>query len=311
MSNPFRRLRNCPDPIATLDAAVDAVVNGVFREEWPNIVYHYTGWDKAKSVLLSNEFWATAHDCTDDKAELLTADQLVDEAAQRLKEDGGACGALLGLLLEREAKLHVANLAPPFLACFSAAHDKPSQWREYADGGTGVCLGVATLPGERVHNEGFGTGFARVRYDVVEVEREVRDAFSAICKHLQSAIDAGVKDTKRLAIIGLTGFHRVAAHAAILTKKKTFSQEEEWRLFAIAQPGRGRVYDRGTTERPWRYVRLKLRPGGKRMRLRELLIGPNQDCESARQRAADLLHKAGYSSDSDETPAIVCSSAEI
>ena len=40
-------------------------------------VYHYTTWSAVEGILLSQEFWATAHTCTNDPAELVSADDTI------------------------------------------------------------------------------------------------------------------------------------------------------------------------------------------------------------------------------------------
>src|SRR5712691_10762798 len=138
---PKDRRRGNRNPLA-VDRMFDRVVDDSFKVAMPEVLYHYTGWQGAEGILKSQKFWATAHDCTNDEAELRSVDAIVMEVASDLrKRFTGAATAVLDLLLDGYKRLQVTELRTVYLSCFSVARDDSEQWRKYADSGRGVCLG--------------------------------------------------------------------------------------------------------------------------------------------------------------------------
>ena len=116
------------------------------HSEAPPVLFHYTSWESAQGILANQRFWATAHDCTNDKAELVSADRLIIEVAKDLQKNGtGVATEVLRLFVNGYAKLQVTRMISVCLACFSVARDDEQQWRKYGDEGRGVCLGIRLL----------------------------------------------------------------------------------------------------------------------------------------------------------------------
>src|ERR1700741_3044162 len=90
-----RRARKWLDPLA-LDRMFVKIVGYTSGIEVPRVLYHYTGWEGAKGIISTQQFWATAHDCTNDEAELVSADSIIVEVAKELRE--GALGATAKVL---------------------------------------------------------------------------------------------------------------------------------------------------------------------------------------------------------------------
>src|SRR5262245_5237555 len=136
----YPRQRQQPNPLR-LDRMFDVVVQDAFKVPPPEVLYHYTTWKGAEGILTSQTFRATAHDCTNDKAELVSADAIIMEVSTDLRNSvRGAAAAALGLFLQGYPKLQVTQLKTLYLACFSIAQDDKEQWQKYGDNGGGVCL---------------------------------------------------------------------------------------------------------------------------------------------------------------------------
>src|SRR6266853_1332987 len=69
-----------------VDRMFDRVVDDSFKVAMPDVLYHYTGWQGAEGILKTQHFWETAHDCTNDDAELRSADAIVMEVASDLRK---------------------------------------------------------------------------------------------------------------------------------------------------------------------------------------------------------------------------------
>src|SRR4051794_22552385 len=50
------------------------------RHAFPHVLYHYTNWEAAENIISSQRFHATAHNFTNDDAELVSADTIIVEA---------------------------------------------------------------------------------------------------------------------------------------------------------------------------------------------------------------------------------------
>src|SRR5205807_3935970 len=133
------------NPLA-LDGLFDVLVNESYRHRPAEVIYHYTDWDGARGVLCSQHFWETAHDCTNDEAELVSAHSVIIEVADTLrKTTTGAAARALDLFINSYPRLQVNKLKTIYLACFTLARDDQEQWRRYADNGRGLCLGLRIL----------------------------------------------------------------------------------------------------------------------------------------------------------------------
>jgi len=126
------------DPLK-LDGLFDVLVNESIRPKPADVLYHYTDWNGARGILLGQHFWETAHDCTNDEAELVSAHSVILEVAGTLrKEAHGVVAATLDLFLRSYPRLQVNKLKTIYLACFTLAKDDREQWGKYADNGRGL-----------------------------------------------------------------------------------------------------------------------------------------------------------------------------
>jgi hypothetical protein len=126
---PKRRRKNPRRNPLALEGLFDRVAQAPHSEA-PPVLFHYTSWESAQGILASQRFWATAHDCTNDKAELVSADRVIIEVAKDLQKNGtGVATEVLRLFVNGYAKLQVTRMISVCLACFSVARDDEQQWR--------------------------------------------------------------------------------------------------------------------------------------------------------------------------------------
>jgi hypothetical protein len=124
----------------------DRTVQDAYPIQVPPVLYHYTTWQGTQGIFSSQRFWATAHNCTNDEAELVSADSIIVEVAKDLRRKAtGPAAEILDLFVEGYPALHVTRLIAVCLVCFSLARDDSDQWMKYGDEGRGVCLGVRVL----------------------------------------------------------------------------------------------------------------------------------------------------------------------
>ena len=282
--------------ISLLDEKLDTIVQESFRATAPAVLYHYTTWEGAAGILASRQFWCTAHDCTNDPAELSTADQVISEVAAQLKPTAEEpTRYLLDLFLENYSRMKVSQMTPVFIACFSKARDSEGQWQEYAANGAGLCLGLSVINEAMPTDDGLGRLLAPVDYSEDSWRKRVTTGFEAISAALRSLGSELDTVPQRALELGLNALFRIAAYAAVTAKKRQWSSEEEWRQVVIARRGvEIQPCERQGHQSVTRYLKVFVRQADRPIVLAEVIIGPNQSAEPARDKLVKLLRAAGY-----------------
>lgn len=300
-----------PVDINLLDGKLDTIVRNSFHADAPAVLYHYTTWEGAAGILTSRQFWCTAHDCTNDPAELRTADEIIAEVAAHLQGTrDGPSRYLLDRFRENYSRMKLTKMTPPFIACFSKARDSDSQWQKYADNGSGLCLGISVIAEAIPANDGLGRLLVPVDYSEDSWRERVRTGFAQICSELTALASKCDPVPQRARELGLNAPFRIAAYAAVTAKQPQWSGEEEWRQVVVARKGvEIQSCERQGSRGVIRYLRVVVRQDARPLALAEILIGPNQDAETARRRLGGLLKDAGYPNDFAALPVISVSSS--
>jgi hypothetical protein len=294
------------NPLA-LDRMFDGFVHDSFKVNSPAVLYHYTSWSGAEGILRSRQFWATAHDCTNDQAELRSADESIRQVARDLRtRSHGAAAATLDKLLEGYPTLQISKLRTVYMTCFSVARDDKEQWRKYADDGRGVCLGVRVLNEQPMEETDRATKIARVDYS----EASWRDTLTAEFMKILPVMERA-EITRRNIELGLLALHRIAAFAAITAKQPPWAGEQEYRRVTI-------LHNEATIDpkvrvsggKVIRYLTADVRANGKKIALAEVIMGPNQNSDQARERFMKLLTDCGYEVGDMEYPKLITSAVE-
>jgi hypothetical protein len=288
-----------------IDKMYDRVVSDGYDKSAPPTVYHYTSWDGASGILRSQRFWATAHQCTNDRAELKSADAVILEVAQEVREGqkNGLAREALRLFIEgfRDLDMKVASLLTVCLACFSASRDDAEQWKRYGDNGKGLMLGI------RVVNEPAPTDYTaatiKVDYDEKSWRGTIAKSFRDICKILSR----GALPSQRNIELALNALHRIAAHASIQAKKPEWAVEQEYRRVVLLRDPSKLQKRLSATGQEIQYLPTLVREDGKRILLEEITLGPNQDPQDALEKLEKLLTECGYVPGTPEYPKITIS----
>ncbi len=284
----------------------DGVVSDAFKVDAPKILHHYTTWSGAEGILRSQTFWATAHDCTNDEAELKSADAIVMDVASELRRNTrGAASTVLDLFLEGYPKLQITHLRTVYLTCFSTARDDKEQWRKYADDGRGLCLGIRVLDEPPAEETDRATKILAVDYSESSWRAMLSGNFTKACEIMQRP---GVLPTRKNFELGLNALYRFAAFAAIMAKQEQWKVEQEYRRVTIVY----REVDvepqvRVSGGKIIRYLTSPVRANSRKIALAEIIIGPNQNVDDARQRLNRLLADVGYEIGQMEYPEISAS----
>jgi hypothetical protein len=271
------------------------------------VLYHYTTSSGALNILTSQEFWSTAHDCTNDEAELASANSIVVEVAQtcRRKNDTGTAAKVLDVFLANYPNSMITQMRTVYLSCFSAARDDESQWREYGDNGCGVCLGIRVLEEPAPKKTEIVSVTLEVDYSETSLRAWLAETFGQICSAL-----ARVQPSSSNCEEGLSALYRIAAYASIRAKRDKWKSEQEVRLVTLARHTTGVEHRERTsaTGKVIRYLPVSVRANGKLIALDEIIIGANQNSEETREQLKTLLAAKGYEVGSVEYPRITVSS---
>ncbi len=245
---------------------------------------------------MSRQFWHTEHACTNDPAELITADEIVTNVAIQLsRTTNGPAHYLLDQFIVNYPRMRISQMTRVFIACFSKSRDNRKQWRDYAAKGSGLCLGVSVLSERTPINDGLVRALVPVDYSVDSWQQRVSKSFSQICSEITS-LSARYNPIPKIALeLGLNAIFRIAAFAAVSAKQPQWSAEEEWRqIVGIQRKDEIQPDKRQGCGRPIRYLKVFMRQSRRPLALAEIIIGPNQDEKAGRERLEALLNEAGY-----------------
>jgi len=282
----------------------DEAVGYTSEIEVPRVLYHYTGWEGAKGIISSQQFWATAHDCTNDEAELVSADAMIVEVAQELRKNAaGPAAKVLDLFVSEYSKKQITKMVTVCLACFSVAKDDKDQWTKYGDNGNGICLGVRVIdepPPQESHSR-----LVIVDYSEASWRKTLREEFAKVCSVLSRP---GVLPSPLNFRLGVSALNRMAAFASISAKRPQWACEQEVRHVTLVPHGSHiQLKEREPGGQRKRYLPRTVRADGKRIAFSEITIGPNRRVEETRGQLVQLLADAGYIHGDLEYPQIAAS----
>lgn len=269
------------------------------------VLYHYTTWEAAENIIATQRFRATAHNCTNDPGELVSADgTIIDALTAAQARASGMTARLLRLFLKAYEDLRIGASPRCYLICFSETRDDPHQWCAYGARGSGVCLGLRLFEIPEPKVPALASLFMPVEYRESEWRANVDQWLDGFVDVFSLGTDT--EDNWRLAMDSLT----VTTSAWALTAKSPkWAPEQEVRMIflvregASVQPTEESRAD-GTVKRYLTVPVTALR----RMPVVELIVGPNDDPVVARERAIRILERAGYP---DPPSKVVVSSAAL
>lgn len=216
---------------------------GIKRE----VYYHYTSIDALYSIIQNQTFWLTSLRSSNDKKELVYKPiSFIDDISAVIgKETDESTRQFFSLLQNslnehRDAFIGVAQeTKQPFSLCLSTKADNLTHWDRYANGCTGVSIGVNVAALKvyysRMNSDIFGGALldiGKVIYDC-ERERYLRNCMVNMFKLIQEmnkrSNNEGLKET-----IANNGFMVLAAiyqHVSIFLKTAAFADESEARIY--------------------------------------------------------------------------------
>ena len=219
------------------------------NEEIPQKLWHYTSMQGFRGIVESKTIWATDTRFLSDREESIHAHKIANELVEETPEFGDKGFPLRDNLRQAvqfafdDGALH-PDRTQFFVASFSAAEDRLSQWRGYSGQTSGVSLAFDLfVPRIEVRVNGFGL-LAPCVYDL----KTKKECLSHALDHYKEKSEQIWKEgpdacnpvsaeeiRKRLAMVK-TGVELLQVTA--LLKNESFFEEKEWRLIIPVFAGR-------------------------------------------------------------------------
>lgn len=263
-----------PDPHRPMNPAVDSYLLDAASGR-PATLYHYTSTAALLGIVESRKLWASSAFQLNDLQEILRTRNLLDRVCAELAGVEPDEKVKQGLLTLRSPE-HMLQFARnvPCVAALSTERDQLSQWRAYARGPAGVCIGfnISAIPES---DERFGHFFvARCEYDEKRQRDALKDSIRASVEYLRSVgapLDAGT--------LAQTMLSDLAVLAPIF-KDPAFQEEREWRIITGPQPDHPDLRFRTTAAGvvPYREFDLSV---GDSLPITEIILAPGPHVDRA------------------------------
>lgn len=287
------------DPLNVALAGIVADALGDWDEvqgSLPDVLYHYTNVAGLIGICSSASMHATNLRFANDATELAHAWRLMVAVLTEAREQATS-SAQLELIdeIDRATANQWAGYPDFYAVSLSANGDLLSQWRGYGDLGGGYAIGLAAellAPPPTSHPQPRRF-LNRVVYSEATQLRLLRDTAQRML-NLFATVTPGSDHTAARAHLfsalgELVGF-------AFGFKAPAWEEEQEWRaVFALPDGMTEGVQFRsgGGVAVPYLGLHMGNEPGGK-LPIREVVIGPTVDPETAQQSLEILLAANGY-----------------
>lgn len=266
----------------------------------PDELFHYTDAAGLVGVLAGKgELWATDVRCMNDTNELTLGTSLLNETIRA--RAAHVAQPLLARLLTHPA--YVSGFL--FATSFSSKSDLLSQWRAYADNGSGFALGFRSAELNKLTLEGkeLPKYLVRVEYRPRAQERRAQTLIDRLLETLAPLASGSLDDQDDQLLATALGLTLPTFAAA--SKNLGFEEEAEHRIVLRsyqdpllapgAKPGltmpscRFRAGKYGITP----YVKLRFPDGILTQALSRIVIGPRAISPDTEQKLRALLANAG------------------
>lgn len=232
-------------------SAVDDISKGL---PIPDILYHYCSTEAFHSIVTNKTLRMSSLTMSNDSMEGRWAIEVASQVAKKL---------LSPLYAERviPSIKNLAELVNCVGLCLSEKRDLLSQWRGYANNGSGVCIGIssASLIALRGENAKIGNSISisKILYDKTIQEDLIRGVFEANREYLENPdlvatglsilwsvpgeTQEGIESKWRKAGFQLSMALFGLFEYLFVLKSHAFYEEEEWRVlrFVISEDYRG------------------------------------------------------------------------
>lgn len=188
----------------------------------PKNIYHYCNVETFMKIVENKKLWLSNSFKMNDSYENTWIERFINDKIKHLDDK-------YETFVNQFISLYNFHNNVPYIACFSENGDILSQWRAYADDGSGLAIAFNTnklgikefLPGFGV-NADLTTGLYKVLYDIDKQVENVNNIFDNFIKQIDNGEIAESTASSLCADI--------LNRYSVVFKNPKFSEEKEWRI---------------------------------------------------------------------------------
>lgn len=186
----------------------------------PPILYHYCSVETFYNIIINKTLWLTDSFSTNDYMENRWINKIIGELLPNYKNDENR------QLFDNVFNLYELNDYTPFITCFSKNGDLLSQWRAYANDGSGIAIGFNTAYFNIEHQLPFTMAvFNKHSIGLHEVYYDYKIQLDIINRLLyEISLSRHIPDEKTIELAS-----KLKRYSFIL-KNPAFFEEQEWRI---------------------------------------------------------------------------------
>jgi len=188
-------------------------------------VYHYCSIETFLNIMQYKTIRITDIEKSNDFLERINIEKRIQDKLEKF---------IRGKQLDYNSFLYVQNLccnmfsetAKLYACCFSEEEDLLSQWRAYANNGSGVAIGFSKKDLLNLNADKYGFTFKKICYDITEQD-----------KYIDRMVETIIETTKHKNIFAAFGEvfqNKIAEYGCM--KSPAFAEEREWRLCISFSP---------------------------------------------------------------------------
>lgn len=264
-------------------------VKEIFNRNPPKTLYHYTTQLGLLGIVGNKEIWASHTQYLNDAREYRHAVEVVREELSIMRKEA-LPSERKRFIDEMEKAVEGAEGMNVCVCSFSENGDVLSQWRAYADGGSGFALGFCSAFLRSVTDE-MKFWLVPVLYQEHEQRHLIRTLLSdVIAEKFQIRAKSGGDYVESLPLGGnlLAYLNRYAP----ILKHRSFSEEREWRI--ISRPlfcSNTRFGYRPGASMLVPYFRIPLCSEKINFKVEEIVVGPTPHPHESRAAVRGLMIK--------------------
>lgn len=258
----------------------------------PDVVYHYTTPDGLLGLLSDQSIWSTDVRYLSDAREFDCTVDLVHAELDALRAKYSAGHPEVRLLDELENVLKAAPDIRLYVSSFSEHGNLLSQWRAYCPPTGGFALGITPA----VLRQKSGHMLFPCVYDPERRHFLIGEAVGRILNRYR--VEGGPQEQEPERLIRIAGYAAEFFGGVLLLaacfKDAGFKEEAEWRpIIRSSIEGESRPLFRTGRSGLVPYVHTPLALGDRRLRIDEVIVGPNPHDALAKQAVVTLLDNLG------------------
>lgn len=270
-----------------------------YQRQRPPLLFHYTTIPGLIGILKEGNLWATDFRFLNDSSELQYAREMVIGRIEK-EISSGEKSTTQRLFWERAKEVFKARPSDyRFLSCFCENGDLLSQWRGYAGGTGGFCIGFDSTVINELAITDPGFFLRRVIYDPEIQLKIIDDVISQINECIDKNASGRPAEEENNIIAHIGHVAGVLIEEFLYTfKHPSFYEEKEWRC--VLTSGLTNDLDAlkfrtsGASIVPYTELRFPVAHKCSLLPIRKIIQGPAANKDFGRIAIISLLLKYGY-----------------